>query len=314
MPPPKKRSTDDPLSPSWIREIEAFRTYLMLERNLSAHTLEAYGRDLKGLAVFATERHRAPEECTRTDVEAYAQSLVEGGLHPRSMARQLSAWRSFYAFLALNDKVGSNPAADIPAPTLGRKLPVVLDLSEIDAMIDCIELGTPGGHRDKAIVETLYGCGLRVSELLDIKLQDIFEREGVLRIIGKGDKQRLVPLSSTTLECIALYRDEVRALGKVDPGYRNHLFLNLRGQRLSRVYVFQMLRDLAAKAGIHKTLGPHTFRHSYASHLVNNGADLRAVQELLGHSSITTTELYAHLDSDRIRQALRDFHPRARKN
>jgi len=286
----------------------------MLERHLSIHTLEAYGRDLKGLAHYASERHKTPIECSRADVEAYAQSLVEGGLHPRSMARQLSAWRSFYAFLALNDAIGSNPAAEIPAPTLGRKLPVVLDLSEIDAMIEAIELGAPGGHRDKAIVETLYGCGLRVSELLDIKLQDIFEREGVLRVIGKGDKQRLVPISATTLECLALYRDAVRASGKIDPVYRTHLFLNLRGQRLSRVYVFQMLRTLAAKAGVHKTLGPHTFRHSYASHLVNNGADLRAVQELLGHSSITTTELYAHLDSDRIRQALRDFHPRAQKN
>jgi len=299
---------------AWDIALREFLIHLLIERNLSPNTLAAYTRDLSSLSDFARQRSIEPELLDRNSVEAWSTSLVENGLSPRSMARSLSASRSFFEFLILSKGLSANPAKDIASPTLGRKLPVVLSIAEVDALSNAVEMGTPGGHRDKAMLETLYGCGLRVSELINIQLQDLFEEEGILRVLGKGDKQRLVPIGESTLHWIRLYRDEVREREKIDENHRSVLFLNRQGRRLSRVWIFRMLRALSVKAGIDKPIGPHTLRHSYATHLVRNGADLRAVQELLGHSSISTTELYAHLDRGRIREALVKFHPRIRKD
>ncbi len=309
---PKETSIDRPSA--WDIALREFLIHLMIERNLSPNTLEAYSSDLNTLANFAQDRALEPKSLDRNSIQAWSSSLVESGLSPRSMARSLSACRSFFEFLILSGQLSSNPAKDIPTPTLGRKLPVVLSVSEIDALSNAVNLAAHGGHRDKAMLETLYGCGLRVSELLTIQLQDIFEAEGILRVVGKGDKQRLVPIGESTLHWIRLYRDQVRPTEKIDDAHRSVLFLNRQGKRLSRVWIFRMLRTLSARVGIDKPIGPHTLRHSYATHLVQNGADLRAVQELLGHASISTTELYAHLDRGRIRSALLKFHPRIRQS
>lgn len=299
---------------SWTTYIKGYGSYLQLEKSLSDNSVEAYLRDVDKLQQYASVQSEVlkPEKITRDDIENFLAWLHEIGMSARTQSRVISGLRSFFDFLELEKIVQVNPLELIEAPKIGMRLPDTLSYPEIESIIDSIDLSNPGGHRDQAILEVLYSCGLRVSELIELRLSNLFPLEGFLRVIGKGNKERLVPIGLSALKAIENYKQSLRNHQCVEDGSDDHLFLNQRGRFLSRMSVFNLVKKYTALAGIRKNVSPHTFRHSFASHLVEGGADLRAVQEMLGHESITTTEIYTHMDKSFIRDELLRYHPRGR--
>lgn len=295
----------------WDAYKKGFRAHLRLEKSLSANTIEAYLRDIDKLTQYMdlTGDRKEPAQLNLEHLQAFVRWLAELGMSDRSQARLISGLRSFYDYCRLEGIAHQDPTELLEAPKLKRALPDVLSIDEIDRMLAGIDLSKPEGTRNKAIVETLYSCGLRVSELVNLKISQLYPEIGFIRVIGKGDKERVVPIGEMALHGIQLYLDHVRRHQVVAPDCGDILFLNRRGRLMSRVMIFYIIRDLAAAAGIHKTISPHTLRHSFATHLVENGADLRAVQEMLGHESITTTEIYTHLSRDFLRETLHRYHP-----
>ncbi len=299
---------------SWTSYIKGFATYLQLEKSLSDNSVEAYLRDVEKLHQYAALQTEAmkPEAVTREDVETFLAWLHEIGMSARTQSRVISGLRAFFDFLELEQIVKSNPLELIEAPKIGMRLPDTLSYPEIESIIEAVDLSKTEGHRDKAILEVLYSCGLRVSELIALRISYLFPLEGFVRVIGKGNKERLIPIGKSALDAIEHYRQSLRNHQSVQDGSEDYLFLNQRGRYLSRMSVFNMVKKYTSTAGIRKSVSPHTFRHSFASHLVEGGADLRAVQEMLGHESITTTEIYTHLDKSFIRNELLLYHPRGK--
>ena len=291
-----------------------FDAYLRIEKGLSPNTAASYCRDVEHLLQFASDNGKSASDITRQDLELFLGTLYDLGISPRSQARIISGIKSFYKFLKMEGVIDVNPTLLLPAPRIGRHLPDVLTLDEIDRMIACIDLSKPQGQRNRAIIEVLYGCGLRVSELVELKLSQIFEQEEYITVIGKGDKQRLVPISQEALEQINLYLEQTRNNQVVQRGCEDILFLNRRGNRLTRVMIFYIVKELCELAGIRKTVSPHTLRHSFATHLLEGGANLRAIQQMLGHESIETTEIYVHIDRSTLRQEILTHHPRNQKH
>jgi len=298
----------------WQAVIKAYEGFLKLEKGLSSNSIDAYLSDIRKLEQFLelSQMDVGPEELDRDQLGKFLAWISEMGLSARSQARILSGIKTFYRYLLLEDLIEKDPTALLEGPRLGSKLPEVLSLMEIDRMMELIDLSSPQGPRNRAMLETLYSCGLRVSELVELQISGIFRAEGFIKVIGKGDKERLVPVSPRALKEIDLYLPDRNALS-IQAGNEDVLFLNRRGKMLTRNMVFTIIKELAKSAGIQKTVSPHTFRHSFATHLVEGGADLRAVQEMLGHESITTTEIYTHLDSAYLREAIISFHPRSGK-
>lgn len=297
----------------WKIALRGFRSFLKLEKSLASHSVSAYEHDVSKLQAFL-EVHgitKAPTEVSTEELRGLLQWCVELGMQPRSQARMISGLRAFYRYLLLENAIQADPTENLDAPRLGRKLPVTLDVSEIDKMIAVIDRSKPEGERNVLMLETLFSCGLRVSELVNLRLSDIHPSESLVKVTGKGNKQRLVPIPDNLVHQLETYLLHSRSKSKIQSGNEDYLFLNRNGKPLSRVMVFLIVKELASKAGIRKNISPHTFRHSFATSLVEGGADLRAVQEMLGHESITTTEIYTHLDRDYLRQVVRDFHPRA---
>lgn len=297
---------------SWQNYIKGFKAYLKLEKGLSPHSIEAYLRDVSKLHeyIHLSNAEKLPKEVTKEDLNQFLMVLNELGIHQRSQARLLSGLRTFYTYLLLEDLVENDPTELIDSPKLPKTIPDYLTVEEINLIVAQIDMSRPDGQRNRAMFETLYGCGLRVSELVNLTLTNLFLNEGFIKVLGKGDKERLVPIDPASIKHINSYKNLVRVHQKIQTGEEDLLFLNRRGKRLSRQYVFMALKDLVTLAGIEKKVSPHTFRHSFATHLVEGGASLRAVQEMLGHQSITTTEIYTHLDRDYLRQSIIEFHPR----
>ncbi len=283
---------------TWDNAIESYKTYLILEKSLSSNSVEAYLNDINKLAKYCADKHnvKIPDEVTYDILKDYLIFVSEIGVTNRTQARCISSIRSFFKFLVFDGKLENNPTRLLEAPKIGRKLPNILTVEEIDSMLNAVEMYKPEGQRNKAIIEMLYSCGLRVSELIDIKLSNINFRMGIVKIEGKGNKERVIPMSKNAKEEIKRYLKVYRDYLDIEKDYEDVLFLNKRGTALSRVMVFNIIKHLAKRAGIKKNVSPHTFRHSFASHLVSGGADLRAVQDMLGHESILTTEIYTHLD------------------
>lgn len=295
----------------WEAYKKGFKAYLALERSLSENSVQAYLADLDKLTHFL-ETHgisKTPAQIELSDLQQYVRWVAELGMTQSSQARLISGVRAFYKYCQLEDISTTDPTLLLEAPKLSRHLPDVLSFDEIEAIIAQLDLSTPEGGRNKAILETLYSCGLRVSEAVNLKLSQLYLDIGFIRVIGKGNKERLVPIGSVAIKYILLYKEQIRTHLKPQKGEEDILFLNRRGRRLTRVMIFLIIKDLVQKAGIKKTVSPHTFRHSFATHLVEGGADLRAVQEMLGHESITTTEIYTHLDREYLRKTLQQFHP-----
>ena len=301
---------------NWDRHIKNFEIHLRLERSLSPNSIEAYLNDINHLRQFLelTKNSVSAERINRETLTEFIHWSAKLGLSASSQARMISGLKAFFRFLLLEDIIEKNPASLISAPKLGRKLPDVLSVEEIDRMIAAIDLSQPQGQRNRAIIETLYGSGLRVSECVDLKISDIFFREEFLKVTGKGNKQRIIPLGGAAARQLKLYIETERRHIATKKGFEDHVFLNNRGSKLSRVMIFIIIRNMAAKAGIRKTISPHTMRHSFATHLVEGGADLRAVQDMLGHESITTTEIYTHLNREYLRENLISYHPRSKSN
>lgn len=297
----------------WESFIRGFTVYLQLEKSLSANSIEAYLHDINLFVAFLSANNLSvkPEEITNEIFQEFLTSINKSGLNARSQARIISGIKAFYKYLILENVIKENPTELIDSPKLGRKLPDTLSVQEIDMIISAIDRSTPEGERNKAMLETLYSSGLRVSELVNLKISNLFFKEGFIRIIGKGDKERMVPIGRAAIKHIGIYLNNVRNHIVVKKSFEDILFLNRRGAGLSRVMIFTIIKQLADKCGLQKKISPHTFRHSFATHLIEGGADLRAVQEMLGHESITTTEVYLHLDRKYLRDAIMKFHPRA---
>jgi len=296
----------------WQSQINGFRAYLQLERSLSGNSIEAYLHDVEKLTQYLDSRGLAltPDYVELHHLQDYLRWIAELGMTARSQARIISGLKGFYRYLSAENLITKDPTEMLESPKIGRKLPVTLSVEEINRVINAIDLSKPEGERNKAMLESLYGCGLRVSELVGMKISGLHFDDGFIQITGKGDKERLVPVGSVAQKHILIYLDRIRPHMPLKKGNEDILFLNRRGSRLSRVMIFTIIRDLAQKAGIRKTVSPHTFRHSFATHLVEGGADLRAVQEMLGHESITTTEIYTHLDREYLRSTILQYHPR----
>lgn len=301
---------------NWDTSIKEFSSFLKLEKSLSHNSLDAYIHDIVKLTQFLEYRKYKlnPEDITLTHLKEFIEWVNELGMSPASQARFVSGIRAFYKFLLLDDQIDANPAALLELPRLGRKLPVFLSIEEIDEMIGAIDLSTNEGHRNKAMLETLYSCGLRVSELIDLKITNLFFDDEYIKVTGKGNKERLVPIGQKAIKVIKLYMEHDRNNYKIKKDSENIVFLNRWGKKLTRVMIFTIIKRLAMKINLNKTISPHTFRHSFASHLMDGGADLRAIQEMLGHESITTTEIYTHLDREFLRDAILRFHPRSLKD
>lgn len=299
------------MSLTWKKSFSDFESYLRLEKSLSPNSIEAYLDDVHKLERFFSEKKidRLPAAVTYHDLRDFILWYGGTNSNTRTQARVLSGIRAFFRFLLIEGEISENPSSLLESPKLGIKLPGVLSVEEIDRMIDAIDLSKPEGHRNKAIIETLYGCGLRVSELVNLRLTDIHEKEGYVIVTGKGNKQRLVPIGKTALKEISFYKKDRSQLPVIHD--QNIVFLNRRGRKLTRAMIFHIIKELAAKAGIQKNIHPHTFRHSFATHLVRAGADLRAVQEMLGHESILTTEIYTHIDRTFLTEQINRYHPRA---
>lgn len=299
----------------WNSAKKSFKSYLQLERSLSVNSIDAYIHDIDKLTQYfdANNQKTSPIAVTSKDIKDFLVWINELGMTASSQSRILSGIKAFYKFLNLEDIISIDPAALVEAPKIGRKLPDTLSIEEINTLIDAIDLSKPEGARNKAMMETLYACGLRVSELINLKISNLQLNIDFLKVTGKGDKERYVPIGPQAKKMIDIYRKEIRNHLTIKKGQEDYLFLNRRGSKLSRVMVFNIIKALVIKAGIHKTISPHTFRHSFATHLVEGGADLRAVQEMLGHESITTTEIYTHLDRSYLRETIVEFHPRNKR-
>ena len=296
---------------NWQSYIKSFQSYLKIERGLSKNTIDNYSFDLYRLTQFL-ESHEIitnPITISEEQIQEFIYAISKE-VNPRSQARMISGLKSFFTYLIFEDYRKDNPMELIETPKTGRKLPDTLSMQEIDALIAAIDLSLPEGERNKAMLETLYGCGLRVSELITLKISDLFFEEGFLKITGKGNKQRFVPIGTTTQKFIELYKNHVRKHVTIQKGHEDTLFLNRRGKQLTRAMVFTIIKNLAVKIDLKKSISPHTFRHSFATHLLENGADLRSIQLMLGHESITTTEVYVHLDRKHLTQIVNQFHPR----
>ena len=299
----------------WEGYKKGFRAYLQLEKSLSDNTVQAYLQDIEKLThyLLLIKSEKSPRQIELNDLEKFVKWISELGMTPSSQSRIISGIKNFYKYCLQEQIVTKDPTALLEAPKLKRSLPDVLSFDEIESIISAIDLSTPEGVRNKAVIETLYSCGLRVTELVNLKISCLYLDVGFIRVIGKGDKERLVPVGSSAVKHINLYKNNIRVHIPVKPGNEDILFLNRRGRKLSRVMIFMIIKELAKQAGITKNISPHTFRHSFATHLVEGGADLRAVQEMLGHESITTTEIYTHLDREYLRDTLQRFHPAFKK-
>src|SRR6478609_1579435 len=295
----------------WEAYKKGFKAYLALERSLSDNSVQAYLADVDKLTSFLETSgiNKGPAQLELSDLKQFVKWVAELGMTQTSQARLISGIRSFYKYCLLEDITSKDPTVLLEAPKLMRQLPDVLSFEEIETIIAQIDLSTPEGGRNKAILETLYSCGLRVSEVVNLKLSQLYLDVGFIRVIGKGNKERLVPIGSSAIKYITIYANTIRNHQTIQMGEEDILFLNRRGKRLTRVMIFLIIKDLVKKAGIKKSISPHSFRHSFATHLVEGGADLRAVQEMLGHESITTTEIYTHLDREFLRNTLEQFHP-----
>ena len=295
----------------WKEALQDYRHYLKIERGLSDNSISNYAMDVEKLIGFL-ERNGLVETPIQIGKETVQQFVYEiaKSVHPSSQARIISGLRSFFNYIVFEDYREDNPMDLIESPKIGRKLPDILSVSEINALIGAIDLSKPQGERNRAMLETLYGCGLRVSELINLRISDLFFEEDFIKVTGKGDKQRFVPISSVNKKYIELYRNEARVHIKISKGHEDILFLNRRGKQLTRAMVFTIIKGLAEAIDLNKNISPHTFRHSFATHLLENGADLRAIQQMLGHESITTTEVYVHVDRSHLSEVLNNFHPR----
>jgi integrase/recombinase XerD len=298
---------------SWDIYLKEFTNYLQLEKSLSDNSVEAYNRDVVKLRQFLEIDNRAidPLKVKASDISEFLGFIVEIGMSSYSQARILSGIKSFYAYLRMEDLIEVNPCDIVDSPKLGRKLPDTLEFHEIENLFSVIDLSKPEGARNRAMLETLYSSGLRVSELINLRISNLFFNDGFIKVVGKGNKERLVPIGSDAIKFNEIYLHEIRTHVDIKADFKNYLYLNRRGKSLSRVMVFNITKDCALRAGIKKNISPHTFRHSFATHLIEGGADLRAVQTMLGHESITTTEIYTHLDRDYLRQVIKEFHPRS---
>jgi integrase/recombinase XerD len=296
---------------NWNNYIKSFQSYLKIERGLSKNTVANYTFDLERLSKFLLENEIciSPEKINEETIQQFIYS-VSKEVNARSQARIISGLKSFFSYMVFEDYRIDNPMELIEAPKIGRKLPDTLSVEDIDRLIAAIDLSTPEGERNKAILETLYSCGLRVSELVNLKISDLFFDEGFIKITGKGNKQRFVPIASTTKKYIELYKNNIRIHLNIAKSFEDTLFLNRRGKQLTRAMIFTIIKNLAEKINLNKTISPHTLRHSFATHLLENGADLRSIQMMLGHESITTTEIYVHLDRKYLTQIMHTFHPR----
>ncbi len=296
---------------NWQSYIKEYQNYLRLERGLSKNTIENYTFDIEKLVSFLTEKEIkvSPIHISEDVVQQFIYEMASQ-INPRSQSRLISGLKSFFNFLIFEDYRKETPLELIEVPKTGRKLPDTLSTTEIDALIAAIDLSKPEGERNKAMLETLYSCGLRVSELISLKISDLFFEEGFIKITGKGNKQRFVPVGSSTIKFITIYANQIRVHVPIQKGFEDTLFLNRRGKQLTRAMVFTIIKNLAIAIDLNKTISPHTFRHSFATHLLENGADLRSIQLMLGHESITTTEVYMHLDRKHLAMVLQNFHPR----
>lgn len=296
----------------WQSAIKSFKNYSTIERGLLDNTVDSYVLDVEKLAKYLAihEIQTGPQKITKEDLKDFVYQLSKV-VNARTQARVLSGLRSFFDFLVFEEIRDDNPVLLIESPKIGRKLPDTLSVEEIDELVAAIDLSHPQGQRNKTIIETLYGCGLRVTELISLRLSDLYFEEGFMSIVGKGEKQRFVPLNEHTQRLIEVYMNDVRRLGEIANGFEDILFLNRRGKQLTRAMIFTIVSQLAKDTNLKKKISPHTFRHSYATHLLENGADLRAIQQILGHESITTTEIYIHLNQTHLRDTIAQFHPRA---
>ncbi|WP_428224604.1 site-specific tyrosine recombinase XerD [Flavobacterium sp.] len=297
---------------NWQPYIKDFQYYLQIERGLSKNSIDNYILDVEKLEGYLTQHQISisPVHISQETVQDFIYATSKT-INPRSQARLISGLKSFFNYLIFEDYRQDNPLELIESPRLGRKLPDTLSVEDIDRLIAAIDLSTPEGERNRALLETLYSCGLRVSELTSLKISDLFFEEGFIKITGKGNKQRFVPISTLTQKYINFYRNDIRCHLNIQKGHEDTLFLNRRGKELTRAMIFTIIKDLAKKINLNKTISPHTFRHSFATHLLENGADLRAIQMMLGHESITTTEIYMHLDRKHLNEVLKKFHPRS---
>ena len=298
----------------WDYEVNEFKNYLKLERSLSNNSIDAYLLDIRKLTSFISENYSTSlsiENINVSIIESFIKYLFKSESSTYSQARIVSGLKSFFNYLLLEEKIDINPMELIDAPKLVRKLPETLSIQEIEIIIDAVDLDSKEGMRNKAILETLYSCGLRVSELVNLKVQNLFLDIGFIKVLGKGMKERLVPIGTKAAECISLYMNEYRKSINISEGFEGYLFINRRGKNLTRNMIFIIVKDLVKKAGLKKNISPHTFRHSFATHLIEGGADLRAVQEMLGHESITTTEIYTHLNKNYLKEVVNKFHPRS---
>lgn len=298
---------------NWELEIEGFKNYLKIEKGLSDNSIHAYITDLYKLVQFLKEKKYdiSPEQVKLDNLKEMIEWVNNKGISPRTQARIISGIKSFYKYLLIEEKVDRDPTALLETPKVGRKLPEILAVEEIDTIINAVDTKKPEGQRNKAILETLYSCGLRVSELIDLKISNLFFESGFVKIEGKGSKERLVPISTKAIKEINLYLSEYRRNLKVHEDHEDILFLNRRGKKLSRVMIFTIIKNITKKLGFEKNISPHTFRHSFATHLIDGGANLRAVQEMLGHESIITTEIYTHLDKEYLKNTIIQYHPRS---
>lgn len=294
----------------WSMYRRDFVNYLKIERGLAENSIFAYQQDLDKLIDFSKHQSLTIEEITLDHLKELLSTLYDLGLSVRSQARIISGIKQFFDFLILEGTLKEDPSALLELPQIGKKLPVFLTVEEINQLQKAIDLSKPEGHRNKAIIETLYSCGLRVSELIDLKFSNVYFKQGFIRVIGKGNKERLVPVSPSIEKEINFYLESTRNQMNIKPGHEDFVFLNRRGKQLTRVMIFTIVKNLAQEIGLNKNISPHTFRHSFATHLIEGGANLRAIQEMLGHESITTTEIYTHLNQEYIREAILSFHPR----
>ena len=297
----------------WLSTISGFRAYLKLERFLSENSVQAYLQDIDKLHQFADaiEPKAKPDTLTTNNLRSFINWINELGMTASSQARILSGIKAFYKFMVMENLIAHDPSALIEAPRLTRKLPDTLDILEIEALLTAIDASTPEGFRNKTMLEVLYSCGLRVSELIGLKISNLYLEDDFIKVTGKGSKERLVPIGGQATKMLLLYLKDVRLHMPVKTGQEDYIFLNRRGSALSRITVFTLIKDLAQKTGLKKSISPHTFRHSFATHLIEGGADLRAVQEMLGHESILTTEIYTHLDREYLRETITQYHPRS---
>jgi integrase/recombinase XerD len=296
---------------NWKSYIKSYQSYLRIERGLSKNTIDNYTFDIERLCLFLDENSISvsPININEETIQLFIYSVAKE-VNARSQARIISGLKSFFSYLLFEDYRTDNPLELIETPRIGRKLPDILSIIDIDRLIAAIDLSSNEGERNRAILETLYGCGLRVSELVSLKISDLFFDEGYIKITGKGNKQRFVPIGSITQNYIEIYKNSVRTHVNIQKGHEDTLFLNRRGRQLTRAMIFTIIKDLAVKIDLNKIISPHTFRHSFATHLLENGADLRSIQLMLGHESITTTEIYVHLDRKHLSEVMNSFHPR----